>query len=203
MTERNCTSRALTEHDVSSKGKICKPEVKIKQESTQATGDSEQKEKKKAKKAAEHRAAEAASPPLDLSKLDDVERVLFTGMRIFLDKNGDDEDAEATTTRFKLAAALVASTPHHEHKLRTLIRGDNHRHLQLVSINLRSNARQSFKALLALCEIKFGQEHKTIDDIINALHLARIKAEFTIPGAIGDSVLRGAIRSNLDYKRSV
>ena len=90
LTKKLCTSRALTEHDISPAGKIGKPEIKVKQEGKPAT---EEDEREAERKEAEHKTAVANSPLLDLSKLDDVERVLFTGMRVFVDENGDDEKA--------------------------------------------------------------------------------------------------------------
>ena len=110
-----------------------------------------------------------------------------------MDEDGNDEKTEVTTVRYKLAAALEASTIHHQGKLKTLTRGDNHRHIMLVSVNIRGNAREPFKVLLSLTTIRFGVKHKKIEDIINALHHAKLRADLVLPGTIAEKVLRGAI----------
>ena len=73
------------------------------------------------------------------------------------------------------------------------MRGDNHRHILQVSINIRGNTREPFKVLLSLTTIRFGLKHKKIEDIINALHHAQLRADLVLPGTIGEKILRGAI----------
>jgi hypothetical protein len=119
--------------------------------------------------------------------------MLFAGVRVFMDEDGNDEKPEVAAARYKLATALEASTIHHPPKLKTLTRGDNHRHILLVSIHIRGNARDPFKVLLTLTTIRVGGNHKKIEDIINALHHAKLKADLVLPGTIEEKVLRGAI----------
>ena len=44
-----------------------------------------------------------------------------------------------------------------------------------------------------LTTIRFGERHKKIEDSINALHHAKLKADLVLPGTTKEKVLRGAI----------
>ena len=128
----------------------------------------------------------------DLSELDDYEQKLFEGLVIFTQPDGSDEPSAVTALRFVFSDNLIASVPHHKHKLITWTEGNIYELFMLVTQAVRLTARARYNALMELGAITFPAG-KGIDDLINDLHAVQVTANRLHDSSIDEEVLTGAL----------
>ena len=161
--------------------------------------ESEVKEAEEASAAAKHLAnakagaLKATAAFVDLTEMDDYEHQIFDGMVIFIDPTtGLDESPALSMKRFTFSNAHSASVPHHKHKLRTWIEGDCYQLIKLVCVQVRLTGRAQYNTIMAFGAITF-RPPKTIDELINDLHVVKVKANRLRTHAIDDDTLKGAL----------
>ena len=65
---------------------------------------------------------------------------MFEGVIIFTQPDGSDEPSAVTTLRFVLSDNILASLPHHKHKLTTWTEGNIYELIKLVTQAIRLTA---------------------------------------------------------------